>query len=53
MSTETPPQKEGYFTRRELLYYAWLSSITVTAAAGGGAVVAFSYPRFNLSLDKI
>ncbi len=47
MSTKAPPQKEGYFTRRELLYYAWLSSITVATAASGGAVVAFSYPRFK------
>ena len=47
MSTETAPQQEGYFTRRELLFYIWLSSIAAAAAGSGGALLAFSYPRFK------
>ena len=47
MSTEAPSQQEGYYTRRELLYYGWLSSVTVATVAAGGAVVAFAYPRFK------
>jgi cytochrome b6-f complex iron-sulfur subunit len=47
MSVETPSQQEGYLSRRELLYYVWLSSIAAAAVGSGGALVAFSYPRFK------
>ncbi|MEE8389550.1 MAG: Rieske (2Fe-2S) protein [Anaerolineae bacterium] len=46
MSTDTTPnQKE--VTRREFLYYTWLSSITTLIAGSAGATLAFLFPRFR------
>lgn len=34
-------------TRREFLWYAWMSSIVLFMAGSGGATIAFAYPRFK------
>ncbi|MCP4543503.1 MAG: Rieske 2Fe-2S domain-containing protein [Chloroflexi bacterium] len=47
MSTESTSQQKDNVTRREFLYYAWLSSLTAVAVGSGGAAVAFAYPRFK------
>jgi len=47
MSTESTSQQKESVTRREFLYYAWLSSLAAFAAGSGGATLAFAYPRFK------
>lgn len=47
MSTESTSQQKESVTRREFLYYAWLSSLAAVAAGSGGATLAFAYPRFK------
>lgn len=34
-------------TRREFMWYAWISSIAIFMAGSGGATLAFAYPRFK------
>jgi len=34
-------------TRREFLYYAWLSSTVLFMAGTGGATLAYAFPRFK------
>jgi cytochrome b6-f complex iron-sulfur subunit len=34
-------------TRREFLWYAWMSSIALFMAGSGGATLAYAYPRFK------
>lgn len=34
-------------TRREFLYYAWLSSMALFMAGAGGATLAYAFPRFK------
>lgn len=34
-------------TRREFLYYAWISSMALFMAGSGGATLAFAFPRFK------
>jgi cytochrome b6-f complex iron-sulfur subunit len=34
-------------TRREFLYYAWLSSMALFLAGSGGAALAYAFPRFK------
>jgi len=34
-------------TRREFLYYAWLSSTVLLMAGSGGATLAYAFPRFK------
>lgn len=46
MSAETE-SKESQVTRREFLFYAWLSSIGAFTVGSGGATLLFSYPRFE------
>jgi len=49
MSIETTSHQEPKenVTRREFLYYAWLSSIAAVAAGSSGATLVFAYPRFK------
>jgi len=34
-------------TRREFLYYAWMSSMTLFMAGSGGATLVYAFPRFK------
>lgn len=34
-------------TRREFLYYAWMSSTVLFMAGSGGATLAYAFPRFK------
>ena len=34
-------------TRREFLYYTWISSMVLFMAGSGGATLAYAYPRFK------
>ena len=34
-------------TRREFLYYVWLSSMALFMAGSGGATLAYAFPRFK------
>lgn len=45
MSAQTT--NEPRVTRREFLWYAWLSSIALFMAGSGGATLAYAYPRFK------
>lgn len=38
---------ESAVTRREFLWYAWLSSMALFMAGSGGATIAYAYPRFR------
>jgi cytochrome b6-f complex iron-sulfur subunit len=38
---------EQAVTRREFLWYAWVSSIALFMAGSAGATLAFAYPRFK------
>ena len=46
MSAETT-STEKEITRREFLYYAWLSSIAAFIAGSGGATLVYALPRFR------
>lgn len=45
MSEQT--NNEQGVTRREFLWYAWLSSIALFMAGSGGATLAYAFPRFR------
>jgi cytochrome b6-f complex iron-sulfur subunit len=38
---------ERRVTRREFLWYAWLSSLALFMAGSGGATLIYAYPRFK------
>jgi len=38
---------ESGVTRREFLWYAWMSSMALFMAGSGGATMAYAYPRFK------
>lgn len=46
MSTETALSKKE-MTRREFLYYAWLSSMAIFIAGSAGATLVYVLPRFK------
>ena len=45
MPEETPTNDK--VTRREFIWYAWMSSMALFMAASGGATLAYAYPRFK------
>lgn len=46
MSEEVATSAQGV-TRREFLYYAWLSSMTLFMVGSGGATLVYAFPRFK------
>ena len=46
MSEEVATNQQGV-TRREFLYYAWLSSMALFMAGTGGATLTYAFPRFK------
>ncbi|MGD2206643.1 MAG: Rieske (2Fe-2S) protein [Anaerolineae bacterium] len=45
--SEKATRNETKVTRREFLWYAWLSSMALFMAGSGGATIAYAYPRFR------
>jgi len=46
MSEQVATGQKGV-TRREFLYYAWLSSMALFMAGSGGATLVYAFPRFK------
>lgn len=46
MSEQVSSGQQGV-SRREFLYYAWLSSMALFMAGAGGATLAYAFPRFK------
>ena len=44
---EKAKDNESGVTRREFLWYAWISSMALFMAGSGGATIAFAFPRFK------
>ena len=44
---ENAETKAARVSRREFLWYAWMSSIALFMAGSGGATLAYAYPRFK------
>lgn len=46
MPEEATTRSKGV-TRREFLYYVWMSSMAMFMAGSGGATLAYAFPRFK------
>lgn len=44
---EKAEKGESGVTRREFLWYAWMSSMALFMAGSGGATIAYAFPRFK------
>ena len=47
MSEEATPTETRKVTRREFVWYTWISSLALFMAGSGGATLAYAYPRFK------
>jgi cytochrome b6-f complex iron-sulfur subunit len=47
MPEEAATNETSSVTRREFMWYAWISSIALFMAGSGGATIAYAYPRFK------
>jgi cytochrome b6-f complex iron-sulfur subunit len=47
MAEEAATNETRPVTRREFIWYAWISSLALFMAGSGGATLAYAYPRFK------